>query len=62
MQLPLLDLTQNEKLNAGYLAISLCVLLSLLLAVHNVVVNVVEVAKFCCGKDYFAGYYQTEYV
>ena len=62
MQLPVLDLSQQQKLNAGYLAIAMCILLSLLLAVHNIVMNVVEVARYCCGKDYFASYYQTEYV
>jgi len=53
MQLPVLDLGQQQKLNAGYLAIALCIVVSLLLFVHNVVINVVEIAKYCCGKDYF---------
>ena len=48
MQLPQLSLNQENKLNAAYLAIGLCMLLSVLLVVYNVVVNVVEVIKYFC--------------
>lgn len=40
MQLPILSLSQSQKLNASYLAIGLCIFLSLLLAIHNIVMNV----------------------
>ena len=59
LQLPLLDLTQPQKINAGYLSISICILLSLLLALHNITINIVEIIKYCCKIDYFASYYQT---
>ena len=59
MQLPALSLNQEQKLNAAYLSIVLCIILSLLLVIHNMVVNVVEVIKYCTGKDYFKTYYQT---
>lgn len=62
MQLPLLDLTQTQKLNASYLAIALCILLSILLAIHNIVMNICEGIKFFWGVDYLSKYYQTEYV
>jgi hypothetical protein len=41
MQLSILDLSQNQKLNASFLAIALCILLSILLMIHNIVTNVV---------------------
>ena len=62
MQLSQLSLNQEQKLNAAYLAIAICIILSLLLVVHNIVINVVEVIKFCCNIDYLRAYYQTEYV
>ena len=62
MQLPVLALTQDQKLNASYLAIALCILLSILLAIHNIVMNVIEIIKFLCKIDYLSKYYQTEYV
>lgn len=62
MQLPLANLSQTQKLNASYLAIGLCILLSVLIAIHKVVINVVEIIKFCWGIDYLSKYYQTEFV
>jgi hypothetical protein len=41
MQIPLLDLTKPQKLSASYAAISLITLLSLLLAIHNIIMNIV---------------------
>lgn len=41
MQLPLLNLTKSQKLTASYAAIALCTLLSVMLAIHNIVMNVV---------------------
>lgn len=61
MQLPLLGLTQTQKLNASYLAIGLCILLSVLIAIHNLVINITEVIKFCWGIDYLSKYYQNEF-
>jgi hypothetical protein len=59
MQLPLLDLTKAQKLTASFAAISLCTILSLLLAIYNIVMNVVEVIKYFWKIDYFSKYYQT---
>ena len=58
----MLNLTKDQKLKAGYTAISLCTILSLLLAVHNIVLNIVEIIKYFWNVDYFSKYYQTEYV
>jgi hypothetical protein len=62
LQLPILNLTKSQKLTASYICISLCTLLSLLLAIHNIILNVVEIIKYFCKVDYFSKYYQTEYV
>jgi hypothetical protein len=62
MQLPLLSLSQTQQLNAGYLAIALCILLSLLLALHNLALNLLAAVKLFCGIDYLAPYYTAEYV
>jgi hypothetical protein len=59
MQLPLLDLTKSQKLTASYAAISLCTLLSLLLAIHNIIMNIVEIIKYFWKVDYFSKFYQT---
>jgi hypothetical protein len=62
MQLPILGLSQSQKLNASYLTIALCMFLSLLLAIHKIVMNVVKIVKFCCKIDYLSKYYRIEYV
>ena len=62
MQLPILNLSQTQKLSTSYLAISICVLLSILLAIHNIAMNVLEIIKYFCKLDYLSKYYQTEYV
>lgn len=62
MQLPLLDLTKAQKSTASFAAISLCTILSLLLAIYNIVMNVVEVIKYFWKIDFLSKYYQTEYV
>jgi hypothetical protein len=53
MQLPILNLTINQKLVVSYLAVALCVLLSCLLALHNLILNIAELLKFFCKIDCF---------
>jgi hypothetical protein len=62
MQLPQLSLSKQQKLAANYLAIALTLLLSLLLALHNICLNLAEAIKFCSGKDHLRNYYQNEYI
>jgi hypothetical protein len=62
MQLPPLSLTPSQKLTVSYIAIATCMLLALLLTVHNIAMNVIEGARFFCGVDYLSKYYETEYV
>jgi len=62
MQLTILNLSIDQKLAASYLAISLCVILSCMLAIHNIALNAIEMIKFFCKIDYFHKYYEAEYV
>lgn len=62
MQLPQLALSKQQKLTASYLAIAFTLLLSLLLALHNICLNLVEAIKFFSGKDHLKNYYQNEYI
>lgn len=45
MQLPLINLPQTQKLTASITAIVFCVLLSVLVAIHNIVMNLAEIVK-----------------
>lgn len=44
---------------ASYVAISLCTFLSLLLAIHNIILNIVEIIKYFCKIDYLSKFYET---
>jgi hypothetical protein len=55
-------LTINQKLVVSYLAVALCVLLSCLLALHNLILNIAEMLNFFCKIDCFGKYYKTEYL
>lgn len=62
MQLPILSLPQSQKLTASILAISLCILFSVLVALHNIVMNVAEIVKYCCRVDWFQKYCQSDFL
>lgn len=62
MQLPYLQLTSDQKSRISYFSVAVCLLLSLLLIIHNFIINCVEIMKFFTNKDCLSSYYKAEFV